>query len=1299
MNPLNAQAISAHITNQFVAERNNLQECYARLCFHEAPNDSIVNALLLIPNNERLTLATCLESLTTNMILDQNEMESLLSKLLKIPPHERAKRLNCIQSLAGACSLIHQETSLYNIFNSVEKIPLKELDLYLELSLKLLIDNFNKFDNFNRGLPENLEQNQCNIIDSIREIPHENRLDAVNCLMEFFKNDDVDLSYNDFLDLLSHLPVGSIKDVFFYANEFLKDFPKDNHKASVRYRMLAESAYIYSPDSVEVQEIIACARFLFNDDHSKECRFKILSFIKDIKKSERAHVFLQAKKLITTNLSANDCIGILYLLSAIPEVAKREAAADHLKPFVGNPYMNLTSIHEIFSKISDENDINDIIKHTLSITESKPLLNTFFLINGLSQVPLDERQKLVEQLKLLKTNFGKDSLLVSSSIPDLYKIFIQSEEDFANIIKCINELNFEIKCVNSLIEFLKTIPANERTDVIKESNALIRFVQEDFQIVTFIRILSEIPAQNRNAVICHATPWIDHFSDKYRWPEFFLTYFRYSEKMPYKDVDQFLEMVIPHLARIKIGPNAVLECLQDIPKDKIETILEAIDQFTETIDHGGELVELINLIKELPSDDISDIMSYKWLWSSSTHQDTLRILDSLILLSAQQRKGINFASKYLDEQIINKSNVSRVLEQVALMLKNLPEEEWPTYLEPLSHMYIAFDMRAILPKIKDLTSAQRKDFLAYFERLNNLYLTSRSNKEKNYNKIFVQILEHLKPLNCLKLLKLGVDNQALYNPLLLESAAAQDPDVLTDFYLYLTKTLDQTISNFSKDCSGIQLDQASNIAKNFMEICKAYQLPEGIEISIQGFQAAITATSAKNPFKLYQRLHEILENEELIKEVGNWNLDGFRARCKKHIYTFADLPKGISYETLQNLVNGWKQCYKELSKDKRKEVKEYIRTLCDDPNLTINKAIAGILHKSEILRLFNLNGQDKERVDSLAFYLYKVIEDIAAESDEKQEGSPLTQKQESLLGLYRALNACTVGQQDGIVSCFNARSERFKDKQDAAIRPAQEKIEEMVDAAVQDTLKELLGVKNEMILRNLLKVDQVGQQVHLGRFLLNRLTKQFGWNELLFDLHTQVVPSELIEMKLGEALPIILGDLFTSSVLKTLQDSFLQSLQDTEVKKAKIQILKEFEKDKKSQLEVFEKPLEELKAEYKKLVDDTSASNEANANIKKQHDLKWHLQRIEEEEERLKSIEDVRKLRNEIDNIIGELREQETKVLSMVSGSTLYDFLGLKSMDQADELFEIDEMSCAYKSLKAAGAKALLHTLGYTKAF
>lgn len=1270
-------AAAANLANLFIEK--TLYDYVAELGF---PGDPVLyDQLEEIPEENRRAFVDQLKLLMTTANPSSKRISELIAYLIEIPLENRNVLIQAVKALA---KVGESEENLAWMLNKLKEVRIEDIDQCVEQALSLISDKDSCED-------------RVILVRTIYKIPQHNRIDSISSVKEFYRNDDPDFKYKDFLEECSDVPVGAIKDLFALTNDLLKDCP-ENHLAKARVQILSTSSYIYSSEQFEINEIVENARLLLKKNDTFETRCDLLATIKDIPKTKRVQVIAQGKKLFADNLSTKDCIEILKFIRTISS-AKREKVVEFLSPFVGNQAGVLRKIREIFRKISDEDERNDIIQHSLLITDFKPNFYMASIVEGLEKIPRKARPGIVKQVKSLPSAIT----IQSRVLEEVYDLYSQSEGNSEDVIKRIHQFNSERYEISALlIKAIGNIPIDERDELCRQLKPLFTNITSDWELANFFKFAGKIPNNNREEIIQHAKPWLDLFPNLSCRPDLLRTYFQFCQKMSFEEVDDIFKKAKPILLNTKGAIYMILDSFLDVHLEKIEALVKASETLSKTVNYSETLANLLWQLKNLPVEEISDLMDYTWLFLSVESTDgKIELLTILISLSIAQRKTLCNIQEYLNRQKdLDKIKNIRIAENI---LKIFPANEWQDLLEPLCKILKSFfEEKIIMQSTVDLSPQQRKDFLVHLEKLSQFEATALRDADlkKLCIKTFVKVMPHVTPEKRLDFFAAGLENQLLYDRNFLTYITAADSDVLKNFYIYLNTTLAQIVAKFSKDSSQNNLYAARAIARELLDTCKAYEVPEGIEIEISGFYGAVMNDShTNNPFILFQKLKEILQKEELINKVGSWDLEIFRSRSKPQEYTFADLPKIVSYQTLKDLLETWKKRFQQLSKEQQNELESYIRGLCDDNTLTIDSVIVGILQKSEVLRLFHLQGLPEDKVESLAFYFYKVIESIAEESDAMQEGSPLTQKEERLLGLFREFNGCTIGQQDGIISCYNARPQQAKDEKEKVMRPAIENIESMIDSSVLNTLKEILGEKNETILRNLLKVNQVGQQVHLGRYLLNRFSKQFGWNDLTFDIHTQVIPKELIDMNSVEALPIILGGFFTENVIKRLQVSFKENLKAIDHKKEFIKKINELKKQKTDELTAFESDLEKLKAQLTELKTQSCDQNSNNNDdYKIQQSLKWLEQKIVEEKDHLNSQDEVITLRNEIDNLTASLREEEAKVLSMVSGSGLYEFLGLKSMDQAEAYFELkmdDALNYFYEGISEAGAKALLQKLGY----
>jgi hypothetical protein len=319
-----------------------------------------------------------------------------------------------------------------------------------------------------------------------------------------------------------------------------------------------------------------------------------------------------------------------------------------------------------------------------------------------------------------------------------------------------------------------------------------------------------------------------------------------------------------------------------------------------------------------------------------------------------------------------------------------------------------------------------------------------------------------------------------------------------------------------------------------------------LQKAIEAFCLTCQSNNPNSPYVLHHNLQKIVQEETLIDDFKGW-----RKRSNKQTFTYADIPKGVI--PLQTLFKTIEQRGVD-----EKEVAE----LCCGASLQQIKE--NVLGEGKIVSVLLMQKFNKEDPIPLASrYLYFILKSIA-NADDTREGKRLSARESQLLKFASMIKECSTGQIDAIEQYYiNTLSL-------GAINTSQSKIEEVIDYAMQMTLKKALA--SDVVLTDLIGKFPT-QQSHQTLYLQNRYHKQIGLiHSLRFDRHSGVIDRTLIDKDLHETLAIIKRHLKSQQEAKKALDQALIGSQGLKI--TYMEFIAYFEKEFKLKADEYDQYIE-----------------------------------------------------------------------------------------------------------------------------
>lgn len=256
------------------------------------------------------------------------------------------------------------------------------------------------------------------------------------------------------------------------------------------------------------------------------------------------------------------------------------------------------------------------------------------------------------------------------------------------------------------------------------------------------------------------------------------------------------------------------------------------------------------------------------------------------------------------------------------------------------------------------------------------------------------------------------------------------------------------------------------------------------------------------------------EGEVLWSEKAAWDLDGLRSIASKRVkFTVDDLPKDIGQDILENMFKDFSTRVNGLMPDQKQAAENAIA----DTGMTIESARDSLLDDTkEIPKLLKVEGESSDRIENIVYYLYKIIQALKDESNELKPGCLLTPREEMLLALANSINACKIGQKDGITIYYNNLPLKYRLKEKKTEEYSLARFGQMMDQAFLSTIHD--GLASDKTIKSLSPDNDLTQQSHDTLFLQNRLVLQIGDDhDLAFDPYSNCINPTLINTRL-EAL-------------------------------------------------------------------------------------------------------------------------------------------------------------------------------------
>lgn len=279
----------------------------------------------------------------------------------------------------------------------------------------------------------------------------------------------------------------------------------------------------------------------------------------------------------------------------------------------------------------------------------------------------------------------------------------------------------------------------------------------------------------------------------------------------------------------------------------------------------------------------------------------------------------------------------------------------------------------------------------------------------------------------------------------------------------------------------------------------------------------------KNPFRIYQLLKDAISNEKQIEvsEMKDWNISTLREKGKRVVYTQADLPSEVSPNSLPVLFETLRTRINSLAEPDKKEALDSISSLSGGKSL--EKVINDFFSLGFTQNLLFNSGT----ITSTKVQFFAIIKAILEADDTVKEGSPLSSREEMLIGMATMIQACTTGQRDGINRYYQDLPVKYKTV-NAKIEMSPP--EQFVDGVIQDTLKEIIS---QHLPHEIDPTDSQGS--HASLYLLNRYAFQVGLrHELTFDQYTGVLSDKVLNKKPQEIISRIFSHFTVEKMIKNL---------------------------------------------------------------------------------------------------------------------------------------------------------------------
>jgi len=339
-------------------------------------------------------------------------------------------------------------------------------------------------------------------------------------------------------------------------------------------------------------------------------------------------------------------------------------------------------------------------------------------------------------------------------------------------------------------------------------------------------------------------------------------------------------------------------------------------------------------------------------------------------------------------------------------------------------------------------------------------------------------------------------------------------DIKTSFHKYLLDRLNADIED-QKEARELSSKIIDNQTKLLLgDEDDVFQ--KAIEVYIVSDPA--TAKDRKNPYNLFSTLKKILSSEKLLeldpdttsgkKEI--WNLE--KLREKPITYTFADRPKEVTPDSLDQLFEAMEKRINSLPEEQKKQTLEGIASSYLDSFATIK---AEVKNSSVINTSLQQLKKPEEVISNTSYHLYAIIKYIIDSSDTIEKGSILSNKEERLLNFSSGVKNCTTGQQDGINRYYEFAGLRKAEKEE--VKEEAWVINNFVQDVVQKYLNSVISSKK--LLNRLTKIDEskLVQEAHQTLYLKNRLFQQLNLDHTLtLDKYSGVIYDQLIDIRTKE---------------------------------------------------------------------------------------------------------------------------------------------------------------------------------------